>query len=501
MRLVVGRKCIVSRPAYLLVVLIRDLARGVGPGTSVITIGMGTLDQVLQFKVGTLAVVELQIFFVGQLAVQVVEVGAIVGDVQLAVAVHKGEVAVAIESAYLVFSQCDEVLVEKVAHSGRGIAEHRLGIGIHLVGTRRHIAACKHGIADGDAQIVQTAPPGITVVELVQVCVAHIVALLVNCTVHRHILSGHAIGRHQHLAVLGQIAIRIVIPVCIALAARSRIHITDVAAAEHIAMAFHHAGIRADGAAEDVHLGLAEGVTVGIAHLARLGVAIGIDGIAASAAKHIVLHLSAIHLHQRMACLLNFVGGYILHLGAITGLHLQPAHGSNLAASIHAVAHNAAVELHQGAVHTGSLAIAAAIQVSALLEQVVGVAWHIHVILEIPCLQVVIETYAALLHGQMGGAPHCTPVTTAIHTAQNGRTAVPVASGILAPQRDVGVAIHPSVLAPAIHNVDGFRIHAHMGGTISGLLAHVTVLAPAEHIAANAYLGMCLKGAGQCGCQ
>ena len=499
MLLVVGRKLRVSCLAYLLVVLIRDLARGVGLGTSVIIIGMGTLDHVLQFKVGTLAVVELQIFFVGQLAVQIVEVGAIVGDVQLAVAVHKGEVAVAIESAYLVFSQCDEVLVEKVAHSGRGIAEHRLGIGIHLVGTRRHIAACKHGIADGDAQIVQTAPLGITVRELVEFLCRHIVARLVSCTVHRHILSGHAIGRHQHLAVLGQLVIRIVIAVCIALAARSRIHITDVAAAEHIAMAFHHAGIRADGAAEDVHLGLAEGVTVGIAHLARLGVAIGIDGIAASAAKHVVLHLSAIHLHQRMACLLNFFGGYILHLGAI--IVLQPAHGSNLAASIHAVAHNAAVELHQGAVHTGSLAIAAAIQVSALLEQVVGVAWHIHVILENPFLQVVIETYVALLHGQMGGAPHCTPVTTAIHTAQNGRTAVPVASGILAPQRDVGVAIHPSVLAPAIHNVDGFRIHAHMGGTISGLLAHVTVLATAEHIAANAYLGMCLKGAGQCGCQ
>ena len=500
MRLVVGRKCIVSRLAYLLVVLIRDLARGVGPGTSVIMIGMGTLDHVLQFKVGTLAVVELQIFFVGQLAVQVVEVGAIVGDVQLAVAVHKGEVAVAIESAYLVFSQRDEVLVEKVAHSGRGIAEHRLGIGIHLVGTRRHITACKHGIADGDAQIVQTAPPGITVRKLVEFLGRHIVARLVIRAAYRHCLLGHAIGRHQHLAVLGQLAVRtIVIPVCIALAARSRIHITDVAAAEHIAMAFHHAGIRADDAAEDVHLGVSEGVTVGIAHLARLGVAIGIDGIAASAAKHVVLHLSAIHLHQRMACLLNFVGGYILHLGAITVL--QPAHGSNLAASIHAVAHNAAVELHQGAVHTGSLAIAAAIQVSALLEQVVGVAGHIQVILEIPCLQVVIETYAALLHGQMGGAPHGTLVAAAIHTAQNGRTAVPVASGILAPQRDVGVAIHLSVLAPAIHNVDGFRIHAHMGGTISGQLAHVTVLAPAEHIAANAYLGMCLKGAGQCGCQ
>ena len=58
-----------------------------------------------------------------------VVVGAVVGDVQLAVAVDQRQVTVAIETTGMTGTQGNEVAVVDIVDGGRGIAEHRSGIG------------------------------------------------------------------------------------------------------------------------------------------------------------------------------------------------------------------------------------------------------------------------------------------------------------------------------------------------------------------------------------
>ena len=65
------------------------------------------------------------------LVVDVVVVGAVVGDVQLAVAVDQRQVAIAVETTGMSRTDGDEVTVVDVVDGGSGITEHRGDVGIH----------------------------------------------------------------------------------------------------------------------------------------------------------------------------------------------------------------------------------------------------------------------------------------------------------------------------------------------------------------------------------
>ena len=84
----------------------------------------------------------------------VIEVRAVVGDVQLSVAIDKRQVAVAIQTADTTTTNGDEVAVIDIVDGSCGIAEHRGGVGIDFGGTRGSVTAGEHSIVDDDAFLV-----------------------------------------------------------------------------------------------------------------------------------------------------------------------------------------------------------------------------------------------------------------------------------------------------------------------------------------------------------
>ena len=112
------------------------------------------LALILQLEVGTFAVALLMVLLQGNLVLEAVEVGAVVGDVQLAEAIHEGEVAVAVETADVLRTDGDEVAVVHVAQRCRGIAEDGVGVHEDLVTTHRDVAAREDGVVDDDTGFV-----------------------------------------------------------------------------------------------------------------------------------------------------------------------------------------------------------------------------------------------------------------------------------------------------------------------------------------------------------
>ena len=133
---------------------------------------VGTLfdAQITQLIVGCLAAGQGVIGVDAYLFLDIIVVGAVVGDVQTSVAVDEGQVTIAVETAGMACTQGDEVAVVDVVNRGRGVAKHRSGVGIDSGRTRRRVTAGKHGIVDDDALVVQRFPPviGILVLQGVQ---------------------------------------------------------------------------------------------------------------------------------------------------------------------------------------------------------------------------------------------------------------------------------------------------------------------------------------------
>ena len=90
------------------------------------------LAQVFQFEVSTLTVGQLLIFFKGNLLVKSIVVGTIVGDVQLTIATYYREVTTAVETAGMLCTYGDEVVMIDVVQGCRRIAEYGDRVGITL---------------------------------------------------------------------------------------------------------------------------------------------------------------------------------------------------------------------------------------------------------------------------------------------------------------------------------------------------------------------------------
>ena len=268
---------------------------GIGPA---VVCPAGLCTFVAYLVVGGLTVREGFVFLHTNRLLKPVEVGAVVGDVQFAVAVDERQVAVAVQTAGMARAYGDEVAVIDVMDGCRGVAEDCGRGGIYLGGAWRGVAAAEDGVVDKDAFLVhvrlgQAGPSCIALVaQVVQVFGGYILSGGKVPAVDGDVGLGLAPRLHEHLAVLGEdflrtnldiIAILIFIIVsfaCIIVAraillakaqiARILVGAVDeayVAATEDVALAAGHAVVGAHLAAMNVYLCLPEDVA--LAHQAR----------------------------------------------------------------------------------------------------------------------------------------------------------------------------------------------------------------------------------------
>ena len=142
------------------------------------------------------------------------------------------------------------------------------------------------------------------------------------------------------------------------------VHIADIAAAEHVAIAVEDTLLGAYLAAVDVHLRLSEDIAVGV-ELALLAQVV----VASAAGKHIAVDMAVVHLNAGLAALED---GFQLALGVLlaTQLDLATADGRNLATAEDAVADIAAIHKHIGEVDVAVVDIAAAEDAAAVAQTV-----------------------------------------------------------------------------------------------------------------------------------
>ena len=113
---------------------------------------------ILQGEVGTLTVSQFIIVLQTDIIRHAIVVGAVVGDVQLTIAVDECQVTVAIDTTHMLGTNRDEVAVEDVDHIGRHIAVHGLLVGIDAGIAYRHVTTGKDGIMDDDTGEIQFVP-------------------------------------------------------------------------------------------------------------------------------------------------------------------------------------------------------------------------------------------------------------------------------------------------------------------------------------------------------
>ena len=98
-------------------------------------------------------------------------VRTVVGDVQLAVTIYEGQVAVAVQTARMPCTDGNKVAVIDIVDSGGGITEYGGGIGVHVATTTGNITSGKDGVVDVDASfllngahiyVVSFGRPGVT---------------------------------------------------------------------------------------------------------------------------------------------------------------------------------------------------------------------------------------------------------------------------------------------------------------------------------------------------
>ena len=395
---------------------------------------------VAQPEVGTLAVGQLVLVGVHvYLLLQSVVVGAVVGNVQLAVAVDQRQVAAAIESAHMLGTHGDEVAPVDVAQSGRHVAEHGHGVGINLIRAHVHIASAEDGVADDDALVVEGSPRLLVLFlssQFAQHVGGYVVILCIAGAVDGHAVGSRhlCIGLYDHLAVLGPFAVGIYIIICggrrtvaAPVDSADAIDVTDVSAAEHVAVAVDIVGGCSHLAATDVDLRLSEYIAVGIerTHTSQVVVAL-------AATKHVAHDVTVVYLHVGLALFVGtLVGTFAVLVAAY--FHLAAPDGGNLAAAEETVAHVAAIHFHVGEVDTAVVDVATAEHVAAALQtvqaHVVGPGLVVQFLLVplvdvghgvIGAVSVVDVADVAVVQRDVGRAEHRTALTAGIDVTLHG---------------------------------------------------------------------------------
>ena len=203
------------------------------------------------------------------------------------------------------------------------------------------------------------------------------------------------------------------------------IDITDIAAAEDVAVLTRQLFRRAYRAAVNVHLCLSEDVTVGIERTAFTEVV-----VASAAAEDVAVHFAFEECHVRLAGLVDaFQGAHaVVHAG---GLNDAAPDGCNLAAAEESVAHDAAVHVDVGGVHAAVVDVAAAEDTTAVVEAVGAVA---RPGLVVQFLLIVVRAHLNVVEIGVGGG-HAVEVAVADETLV---------------ERDVGRSEYGAALAAAV---------------------------------------------------
>ena len=130
-------------------------ANGVGIFINICTF-LHTL--VLQLIISLLTCWQKLIFIVSQLFLDMLIVGTVVGDIQLAVAIYEGQVTIAIQATGMTCSDSNEVTVINIMDRCRSVTINRLIVGILRTTTSRNITTGKDSIVDNDTTGIKTFP-------------------------------------------------------------------------------------------------------------------------------------------------------------------------------------------------------------------------------------------------------------------------------------------------------------------------------------------------------
>ena len=382
---------------------------------------------VFKLEVGFLAVAEVAILVKGDLLVESVVVGSVVGNVQLTVAVDDGKVATAVETAGVLGSDGDKVAVVDVAQRCRDVAEHGGGIGIDLVGTDGHVAAGKDGVVYYDAGIADARPAvvGVFVSECVEGIGGHVLVDVVCPSVNSDGREHLCVGFEHYPAVFGELAVLVVIVVVgragvgAGISNAFAVDVAYVAAAEHVAVALAEVLGCAHFAATQEHLGASEHIAACVELLVDKLIAAEVVAIAAATAEDVAKHVTAEHLDVGAAGFLYALENpYRVGMAAL--FHGAAPYGGYLATSVEAVADDAAPHLNSGVVDRGTLAVASAESVAVLLKQLVAFAVEVDVFLVGAALGIVHIAHVGFVYRKVGPAVDGTALAAAIEAAFHG---------------------------------------------------------------------------------
>ena len=482
----------------LFVVLFRQLVAN----TIALAFFVGTrlLADEPQLEVGTLSVVQCFVLLEGDVVGHVVVVGAVVGDVQSAVSVDEGQVAVAVESAGVLGAYGDEVTVVEVAHGCDGVAEHRLSVDVHLIAARRGVAAGEDGVVYDDAVVVQAAPLAgrcALVVQGVEVFHRHIVAGGISFAVDGDGRGDSTVGSHVDIDIERHAVVDIVVDIVVAaavfrqtvgivngvgvgafLAGVVAVDISHVSATEDVAVALCHAGIGAHHAAAYAHAGGAEDVALRrevyayeqMRELLLIDLrAVAAPVVEAATASEDVAHdVASVERDLGAAALVYLC--HIVHPGASGGAvggHGASAYGAYLATAVEAAAHVAAIHCHLRGIGIAVGHVAAAEDVAAVVEATeVVICQYLFVALVeaggqavVGAEGVVAVAHVAVVHGDACRAPDGTALAAAVDVALDGGYAVGEAGAAKASHHDVGHAEY--VGSVVVGAGDGAAVVAH----------------------------------------
>ena len=202
---------------------------------------------------------------------------------------------------------------------------------------------------------------------------------------------------------------------------------TYVTAAEHIAVTPLYSIRSAYHTAVDSGFGLTEYITVGITLTYLVQVVVTF-----TAGKHVMQHISVIHLHQGLAGLEN-VNHFIAGIAVVTA-----SYGGYLTAAVQAVADPSAIHLDKRVIHTAVIHITSAECIAAVLQTAGTVAvpglviqflliafiehgtWIIGIGSIIIVGAMIGVSYVTVVDGQMGLAEYGTTLTAAVGVTFHG---------------------------------------------------------------------------------
>ena len=260
----------------------------------------------------------------------------------------------------------------------------------------------------------------VLVLQEVQVLGRHILSCSVSVGVEGDGFSAlHLTGRcHDNATILGEIIIAVVVVAVLVslLCAVAGIDITQVTAAKDIAITLGHAGSRTYLATIDVDIGLSEDIA------ARANGTETVQVVeTTTAAEDILEYLTLIHIYVRLAWL---VYGYVT-----VGTTGSASYGTNLAATVCAVAHHAAIEIDVGEVGITVVGISATKDVTGS-DKALVVTGAVTVIeglianLLLVRIVLIFVTYVAVIERYIGSAVNNTAFATTIGITLYGRNAI-----------------------------------------------------------------------------